>query len=290
MTSTHRQTAIRGVGLVLSAVACGSVGWWFGHQAAGTARTTPISDADLLAIDLPVVDPPPGMTSDELRIACLPYMRSTATSLSEAQTRVEALLVRVADKESEVERLEAALREAGAVPPPPSTTEEPDLGRSTPEFGMAGQLTRARSELAQLKAELQEAVASRSGLENALTAARADLAATQQRLVAEERRSEDAREDVYQQTWDRFQTDAKLRLCAEGSRSAIERCRGAVEGALRPYERRFKACSRAGQAAPELRFEPNASLPFAVRIEVGDTTARGWQLVFCDNNLPEAPR
>lgn len=290
MTGDHRPSAARWALLLLGAATCGAGGWWLGQRSATSTRAAPLSDADLLAIDLPVVEPPPGMTSDELRIACLPYMRSTATSLSEAQTRVEALLVRVADKESEVERLEAALREAGAVPPPPSAAEASDLGRTTPEFGMAGQLTRARSELAQLKLELQEAVASRSGLENALTAARADLAATQQRLVAEERRSEDAREDVYQQTWDRFQTDAKLTLCAEGSRSAIERCRVAVEGALRPYERRFKACSRAGQAAPELRFEPTTALPFAVRMDIGDAAARGWQLVFCDNNLPEAPR
>jgi hypothetical protein len=288
--SEATRPAPRGVALLLGAIACAALGWWAGHTSALPSPRGPITDADLLAIDLPVVEPPPGMTSDELRIACLPYMRSTATSLSEAQNRVEALLVRVADKESEVERLEAALREAGAVPPPPSAVDDLEPGRIAPEFGMAGQLTRARSELAQLKLELEEAVASRTGLETALTAARADLAATQQRLVAEERRSEDAREDVYQQTWDRFQTDAKLTLCAEGSRAAIERCRTAVDAELRPYERRFKACSRAGQAAPELRFEPNAALPFAVRIDAGDTVARGWQLVFCDNNLPEAPR
>jgi hypothetical protein len=226
------------------------------------------------------------LSDEDLRIACLPVMRHSVATLEEVQTRVEALAVQVATKQTEVRRLEEAL----------SAQRRPagwQAGSSTPVAPAPpvdlAQLDTARAELATLQAELVAAQNAKVKLEATLTETRQDLAQTQERLVQQQQRTQDTREDLLRQTWLTFVNEAQLTLCAEGSRNQVERCREQVGSGVNQYERRFKACVRSGQAVPELRYaRPSESVPsFAVRLDV-DGARSGWQILFCDPDLPEA--
>jgi hypothetical protein len=223
------------------------------------------------------------LTDEDLRIACLPVMRHSVATLEEVQTRVEALAVQVATKQSEVRRLEEALSAqrglaASRSNAPATTPVDP------------AQLDAARAELATLQAELEAAQNAKVKLEATLTETRQDLAQTQERLVQQQQRTQDTREDLLRQTWLTFVNEAQLTICAEGSRNQVERCREQVGSGVNPYERRFKACVRSGQAVPELRYaRPSEPLPsFAVRLDGVDAARSGWQILFCDPDLPEA--
>jgi hypothetical protein len=224
------------------------------------------------------------LTDEDLRIACLPVMRHSVATLEEVQTRVDALAVQVATKQTEVRRLEEALgaqRRLPALQPAATPAPNPDE---------VARLDAARAELASLQAELVAAQNAKVKLEATLTETRQDLAQTQERLVQQQQRTQDTREDLLRQTWLTFVNEAQLTICAEGSRNQVERCRDQVGSGVTQYERRFKACVRSGQAVPELRYaRPSEPLPsFAVRLSGVDAARNGWQILFCDPDLPEA--
>lgn len=206
---------------------------------------------------------------EELEVACLPYMRKTATSLERAQTRVSALELRVRDKEREIAELEGRTREAAA-----------------PEVQV--RLVQARAQLDGLEAALANARAEKADLLADLEAARLDLDRTRTALAAQERETRVAQREAADQRWGAFVREAQLTMCEQGSRARIERCREDVSSALDRYELRYKSCVRSGQAVPELRQDDGTDLPvFGIRLAT-QGPLRDWYVLFCDPMLPEA--
>lgn len=214
-------------------------------------------------------------TEDELRIACLPYMRGTATTLEEAETRVAALEVQVRRKADEIADLERRLEDDAPV---------------------ASELAQARSQLDVLQAALQLAQAEKTALLETLATTREELAVAQVALEEKREEAEVAREDAVTQRWQAFVVDAQLGICSQGSKARVERCRDVVAKALAPHQNRFKDCVRSGQAIPELGRAPLLDegpddLPgFAIRLDPSDRLVQDWYVLFCDAQLPEADR
>ncbi len=209
---------------------------------------------------------------EELQIACLPYMRRTATSLEEAQTRVNALELRIRDKESLIEVLEER--------------KQADGSRSTSE------LEAARTQLADLEAQLAEAIGEKAHLLVTLARAQDELQDSRLALARSEARTIEAREQTLDQRWTSFLQEAQLRICESGNPDRLTQCRDVVVDAMTPLRIRFKDCVRSGAATPELRRSqrvddrlPRVSAPLDGE---GDPLTRGWYVALCDPDLPEA--
>lgn len=212
-------------------------------------------------------------TPEELQIECLPYMRQTATTLEEAQTKVSALEIRIREKESEVRDLEKEMQ---------GTAKQGD--------DVASRLEAARAQLTSLETERAAAVAEKQQLLAALQQARQTLASTQIQLAASQAQVVEAREETLDSRWTSFVQDAQLNLCATGTSDRVGRCRLNVAEALVPHKARFKACVRSDEAVPELRTAiATEDLPeAAVWLARTDPEIRDWYLLFCDPQLPEA--
>ena len=238
--------------------------------------------ADRLFAEAPTPPPPPltlperrAYTPEELQIECLPYMRQTANTLEEAQTKVSALEIRIREKESEVRELEDQMEGAA---------KEGD--------DVATRLEEARAQLTTLESERQAAVAEKQQLLAALQQARQTLASTQMQLANSQAQLVGAREETLDSRWTSFVQDAQLRLCATGSSDRVGRCRESVAEALVPHKQRFKTCLRSDEAVPELRTAiATEDLPEAAAwLSRTDPEIRDWYLLFCDPELPEAGR
>lgn len=212
-------------------------------------------------------------TPEELQIACLPLMRQTATTLEEAETQVEALSLQVRDKSAEVTALEDEIRRQSG-----------SASRARAE------LARAKKELATLETALQSAEDDRARLEFELQETKEELSVTKTRLVSAKARTQRAEEDALSQRWTGFVVDAQLTICEKGTKIRIERCRDTVASLLKTFEGRFEGCVRSGDALPELVFDDKLeTLPReAAWLDAEDKTTKGWHIVFCDPELPEA--
>lgn len=245
----------------LGALAGAAVGWWL--------RGEPEAPA-------PVAIEPPACTfdDDELKVVCLPYMRQTATTLQEAQTRVDGLAVQVRLKEVEVERLSSAV----------SATDDQSNA-------LQRDYVTARSELDTLRAALEAAREAQHRLISELEAARTQLDSTQSELAERQVEVEHARRDALEQRWEAFSSFAQLEVCEQGNRGQVERCRELVGAALSRHESRFLDCVRSNQAVPELRLRKvREQLPSSAALLGGDDPLlRDWYILFCDPDLPEAP-
>lgn len=210
---------------------------------------------------------------EELEIVCLPYMRQTATTLEEAQTKVSALEIRIRDKELEIRDLEKEMQ-----------------GAEVKGDDVAQRLEAARAQLTSLESERAAAVAEKKQLLAALQQARQDLASTQIQLAASQAQVVEAREATLDSRWTSFVQDAQLRLCATGSSDRVARCREGVAEALVPHRTRFKTCLRADEAVPELRLAIlTEDLPEAASwLDRTNPEIRDWYMLFCDPELPEA--
>jgi hypothetical protein len=212
-------------------------------------------------------------TDQELRIACLPLMRQAASTLQEAEIKVEALTMKVREKETEVTRLEVAMS-----------------GTSVSREEIEDRLQLAKDELDRLQSALKEALTAREVIAATLTQTQAALDATRAELSDQKQQTRDALEDAAHQRWNVFISDTQLRLCSEGARDRMESCRSAVAAALAPLQRRYKDCVRAGEAVPELKASrADSTLPeFAERLDPTNAITRDWYVLFCDPSLPEA--
>lgn len=214
-------------------------------------------------------------TPEELQIECLPYMRQTATTLEEAQTKVSALEIRIREKESEVRDLESQMK-----------------GAAKQGDDVASRLEEARAQLTSLETERAAAVAEKQQLLAALQQARQSLASAQMQLANSQAQLVGAREETLDSRWTSFVQDAQLRLCATGSSDRVGRCRESVAEALVPHKLRFKTCLRSDEAVPELRTAiATEDLPEAASwLDRTNPEIRDWYLLFCDPELPEAGR
>ncbi len=214
-------------------------------------------------------------TPEELQIECLPYMRQTANTLEEAQTKVSALEIRIREKETEVRELEDQMD---------GTAKQGD--------DVATRLEEARAQLTSLETEREAAVAEKQQLLAALQQARQSLASTQMQLANSQAQLIGAREETLDSRWTSFVQDAQLRLCATGSSDRVGRCRESVAEALVSHKLRFKTCLRSDEAVPELRTAiATEDLPEAASwLDRTNPEIRDWYLLFCDPELPEAGR
>lgn len=221
-------------------------------------------------------EPPPREYSpEELQIACLPYMRRTATTLEEAQTRVSALELRIRDKETMIEAMEERVALHG-----------------TSKDVVDTELETARTQLAALEQELAQAIDDKARLLVTLARTQDELKDSQIALARSEARAIEAREATMDQQWTSFVQDAQLRICESGNPDRLGQCREIVREVMTPLRLRFKECVRSGAAVPELRLArrpedraPGISLPVETEL---DPLTRGWYISFCDPDLPEA--
>jgi len=221
------------------------------------------------------VAPSPAQQAPDLDTLCAERVASTTESAAiEAQERVDGIAGRLAEREAELTRLEAEMRN--------------DDKRAK---ASAAERSRLQDEIKGLKGTLSQAEKTRDD-------ARAELVATLKQLDAQIEAAAQAREDAEHQRaraqrgeWSAFVSDAKTRICDRGTRKRHARCHEAVEGALAgPMRGRFEACTASEQAVPELRrLEKGDELPeFAERIADDRAfTTKGWAVVFCDPALPE---
>jgi hypothetical protein len=291
--TTAGATAVSATGFTTTVLACTAAlvaGVGIGRVTSETPHNPPVTPPSELA-SRSAAPEAAGLdcdwTDEDLRIACIPVMRRTASSLEEVQTRVDALSVQVASKEYEVQRLEielASAKEVASVVAP--TRVAPPEPADPAAFA---QLIRAKEELAALQAQLQEALKAQGELDVSLTQTRAALATSETNLARQRKHTEQSREDLVRQKWLTFVNDAQLTICAEGTKSQVERCRTVVASTISPYERHFMGCVRSGQAIPEvLTSKPGENLPtFAVRLDNAEGIGRNWHILFCDPDLPE---
>lgn len=256
--------------LVVLAAALGALG---GVRWAGAPAPAPTGDE---------VGAPREYTSEELQIACLPYMRRTATSLEEAQTRVNALEIQIRSKQVEIDSLEQRMTSDGQGP-----------------RTVASALEGAQRELQGLRARLDDAIGEKAALlltlartERELDGTRAELAEKQIQLARSSAREVEAREATFEQTWQTFRTTAQLQVCESGNEARLGQCREIVAEVVAPFVVRFKDCLRSGAAIPELRkaARPDDRPPgISASLETPEEPlTRGWYVAFCDPDLPEA--
>ncbi len=211
----------------------------------------------------------------DLDTLCADRIASSSESAAiEAQDRVNGIAERLAERESELTRLEAEMRN--------------DDKRTKASKAEQARLV---DEIRGLKGTLNEA-------ETARDAARAELVSTLKQLDTQIEAAEKARQEATHQRaraqrgeWTAFVSDAKTRVCDRGSRKRHARCHDAVASALvGPFRERFEACTQHEQAVPELRqLDKGDPLPeFAERVPDDRAfTTKGWAVVFCDPALPE---
>lgn len=221
------------------------------------------------------LSPTPSATPEDLDALCAERVASSTESAAiDAQGRVDGIAARLSEREAELTRLEAEMR------------NDDKRAKAT-----AAERSRLVDEIKGLKGSLDLAEKSRDD-------ARAELVATLKQLDTQIEAAQQARQDADQQRvraqrgeWSAFVSDAKTRICDRGTRKRHARCHDAVEAALAgPLRGRFEACTASAQAVPELRqLEKGSPVPeFAERIPDDRAfTAKGWVVVFCDPELPE---
>ncbi|MCB9682688.1 MAG: hypothetical protein H6733_14580 [Alphaproteobacteria bacterium] len=263
-TTTHpRHTAATLSALLVGAVA-GGLGVWF-----ATEPEPEPEPPDLVEV---VRD----YTDHELEVVCLPYMRKTATTLEEAQTRVAALESRIREKEDEIETLEDELSN----PPVKDGAET-----------LNTRLATAREQLSDLEQQLARAQEDKVKLLVDLKQTREALAGTRIELAASEARVVEAKQEALDQRWTSFVQNAQLRICEGGNAAGVRLCRELVDARMSPHEKRYKDCVRSGQAIPEVRKARRGeeiARDFTTWIDPDDRTLRDWYIYFCDPDLPEA--
>ena len=217
----------------------------------------------------------PSTAEPDLDKLCAERVASTTESAAiEAQERVDGIAARLSEREAELSRLEAQMRN--------------DDKRTK---AAAAERTRLVDEIKDLQGSLDEAQVARDS-------ARAELVATLKKLDTQIEAAARAREDADLQRaraekseWSAFVLDAKTRICDRGTRKRHARCHEAVESALSgPLRSRFETCTTSAQAMPELRqLNKDEPVPeFAERITDDRAfTTKGWAIVFCDPALPE---
>jgi hypothetical protein len=214
-------------------------------------------------------------SDEEMSVLCLPYTRQAVTTLEAAQGRVDDLTTRVSEQAAEVANLEALLTSA--------TEARTDLET---------RLKVARRALTTLQSELDTAKEEKRELVLRLEETEAELETTKVALADEASRAIRAESRVVARTWEAFTQEAALSVCERGSKARLDKCREAVDGALRPLERRFRACLTSGQSVPMLHFTEDLDQVPATgaALDPADKFLRGWYVLFCDPDLPEADR
>lgn len=252
--------------VLVSALCVGALG--------GSLATLLAQAPDETAQPTAVVSDAQVYTPEELEIRCLPYMRETATSLEQAQTKVSALEVQIRDKEDEIKLLEAQIGD-----------------RRLQGQDLDVRLEEARVQLLSLQTEREAALREKQALIAALQQAREQLASSRMQLAQSQAQVVEAREATLESRWDSFQRDAKLDLCKTGSSDRVTRCRELVETSLERHKKRFKDCLRTDQAVPEIRTaRPEEELPVgAMWLARDEVELKDWYVLFCDQDLPEAP-
>jgi len=191
-----------------------------------------------------------------------------------AQDRVDGIASRLAERESELTRLEQEMR------------NDDKRARAA-----ATERDRLHAEVTALRTDLHTA-------ERARDTARSELVATLKHLDAQIAEASAARADAdrqrsraQQSAWSTFVERAKNQICDRGSRKRHARCHDAVLQVLQgDLQSRFEACTHTEQAVPDLRrIEEDQDVPeFGERLPDDRAfTTKGWAVVFCDPALPE---
>lgn len=218
---------------------------------------------------------PPSPSEAELDALCAGRVHTeTESAAIAAQERVDGIAGRLAERESELARLEQEMR------------NDDKRAKSA-----KAERDRLAAEVRSLQGELSTAARERD-------TARSELVATLRQLDARIAEAEEARAEASTQRaraergeWTTFVAQAKTQICDRGTRKRHAKCHDAVDQALSGTLRtRFDACTQSEQAAPELRhLDKGATLPaFAERLPDDRAfTTKGWAVVFCDPALPE---
>lgn len=148
------------------------------------------------------------------------------------------------------------------------------------------------AEIEQLRGALAAAEAERDALRGELKQALADL----DTQIAENQRVRQ-RARVYkkantQNLWSAFVNNAKVEICDKGTRRAHDRCHSAVDSFFDgDAYTRFAACVNTQQAVPVLQqADRDAKVPTHSAALPDDNrfTRKGWYVLYCDPELPEA--
>ena len=213
-------------------------------------------------------------TADELEAACAAEVDEVQDDLTVAQTRVAELERTAAEKEGQVQELQARIARGA------------EAGKE-----LRAELARVKAELQQTKEQLQIAVQEKERLLVELKDTQLELEQTKETLVVRTQERDEAREDALFNRWDDFLGDAQLEICDKGNRKKLGNCREEVLAALGTDTRRdaFAHCIRSGQAEPIVReLDKNATLPeYAEMLDEDVKQVKGWFVELCDPTLPE---
>lgn len=206
------------------------------------------------------------LTSEELTAACQPLVDAVKTEAQKVEEKVVTLEGQVQAKQAEVQKLER------------------DLAKRTDKAeDLSAKLAAAKAELATLQQALTVALEEKAELQVQLddTTRRLDDQVVQTRV---------AKDETVAQKWASFQQQAQLTICEKGNRKVLDKCRETVAAKVRPFESKFLACLRSGQAAPSVRISAKREeLPaFAEYLDQADRVTKDWYVLLCDPSLPEA--
>ncbi len=213
-------------------------------------------------------------TPDELDAACAPEVAEVQDELTTAQVRVNELERTAAEKEGQVQELEARIARGA------------EVGKE-----LRAELARVKAELEETKEQLAVAIEEKEQLLVELRETEQELEETKETLVVRTQERDDAREDALYNRWDDFLGDAQLEICEQGNRKKLGNCRESVMAALATDSRRdrFAHCIRSGQAQPMVReLEKDVELPqYSEMMDEEIKQVKGWFVEFCDPTLPE---
>ena len=204
-----------------------------------------------------------------------------ADALDQAQTKVARLERELSTKEREVAELEAKLKGRGT----PSTGQ-----RTGPS--LRTQLTQLKAELDETKAALAVAVEEKEVALAQLRETTELLEQTEVKLTKVTVQRDDAREDAMFNRWQDFVHSAQLTICDRGGRKKLGNCRATVAAAIDTdaQSAKFAHCLRSGQAQPAIRERENnaTTLPeFSRLLNEEAKQTKGWYVEYCDPTLPE---
>ncbi len=222
-----------------------------------------------------VVEVPRDPSPEELAKACAPEVAAKSAEVEEARGRVDTLTRTVAEREAQVQQLEAEM------------TSRAERGRA-----FAAELSTAKAELESLRTQLETALTEQRRLQGELTLTVARLEQTEDALDEQVIATEMAEADALVAKWGQFIQSAQLEICEKGSRKKLGSCRETIEvkvGAVGVHTA-FDHCVRSEQSTPNVReLGKDEALPaFARWIDQDDRIVQGWFIQLCDPTLPEA--
>lgn len=222
------------------------------------------------------VQVPRDLTQAELEEVCAPFVIEKDDEVQAVQAQMVTLAKDLKAKNARVAELEKKLGGGGGGP-----------GRSA----LVAELEKAKRELSEVKQELEQVKEERDQLVEDLKKTIVQLEEAEARAEYEAEQKELYKADALINKWKAFRAGSKLEICDRGGRKKMGKCREKVDAMMTDaLWNDFRHCVLAGQEPPTVvEIDKDGSLPdYSRYLDQEDKITKGWAVLLCDPELPEA--